>query len=209
MKRVLLADGHSAVRFGLNQLIGATEDIVVVGESDHGDEALCLVDELKPDLVVLGLNLRVGKTGIEACREMKSLAHPPRVMVYVAYDFAENIAFCLLREADSYVHKGIDCLDLLDALRCTVAGERVWRLSCDSIDAAFPLNNASGNIRLTAKEREVLVLMLCGCSNAEISRELYVAIPTVRTHVKSILRKLGAGCRRDLLRSPTSLVSNF
>ena len=209
MKRIIVADGHSTIRLGLNKLVDATSDIVVVGESDDGDEVLCLVEELEPDLLILGLNLKCEKTGIEVCQETKALPEPPRVLVYAAYDFAEHIAFCLLGEADSYVHKSVGCMELLDAVRCTVAGERVWRPQEAVTDVVLRAHNTSNSAGLTAKEREVLVLLLCGCSNPEIAEELYVAVPTVRTHVRSILRKLGVRCRRDLLPSRVSYISNF
>lgn len=209
MKKVVVADGHSTIRFGLSKLVAATDDMMVVGESGNGDEVLCLVEELEPDLLVLGLNLKGGKTGIELCQETKALVGAPRVMIYAAYDFADHVAFCLLGEADSYVHKSIGCVELLDAMRCTVAGERVWRPQDAVTDKVLQTHDASNNAGLTVKEREVVVLLLCGCSNPEIAEELYVSVPTVRTHVRSILRKLGAACRRDLLRSRVSHVSNF
>lgn len=209
MKKVIVADGHSTIRFGLNKLADATSDIMVAGESDNSDEVLCLVEELEPDLLILGLNLKGEKTGIEVCQETKALPEPPRVLVYAAYDFIEHIAFCLLGEADSYLHKSIGCVELLDAVRCTVAGERVWRLQETGTDVILRVHNTSNSAGLTAKEREVLVLLLCGCSNPEIAEKLYVAVPTVRTHVRSILRKLGATCRKDLSKSRVSHVSNF
>lgn len=209
MKKVVVADVHSTIRFGLSKLIEATKDIMVIGESDNGEEASCLVEELKPDLLILGLNLKGEKTGIELCQATKALADPPCVMVYAAYDFADHVAFCLLGEADSYVHKSIGCMQLLDAVRCTVAGERVWRPQDVVTNAVLRTHSASNNAGLTAKERQILILLLCGCSNPEIAEELYVTVPTVRTHVRSILRKLGAGCRRDLLGPRASHVSNF
>lgn len=209
MKKIIVADGHSTIRFGLNKLVDATSDIAVVGESGDSDEVIYLVEELEPDLLILGLNLIGEKTGIEVCQETKALPEPPRVMVYAAYDFADHVAICLLGEADSYVHKSIGCVELLDAVRCTIAGERVWRPHEAVTDAVVRTHNASNNAGLTAKERQILVLLLCGCSNPEIADELYVAIPTVRTHVRSILRKLDATCRKDLLSSRTSHISNF
>ncbi|MGF1470593.1 MAG: response regulator [Rubrobacteraceae bacterium] len=209
MKKVVVADGHSTVRLGLNKLVATTHDTAVVGETDDGDEVLSLVERLEPDLLILGLNLKGERTGIEVCQETKSLPEPPRVMVYAAYDFAERVAFCLLGEADSFVHKSIGCAQLLDAVKCTIAGERVWRPQDTATETVRQAHTASDSAGLTAKEREVLVLLLCGCSNPEIAEELYVTVPTVRTHVRSILRKLGATCRKDLLSSRGSHVSNF
>lgn len=209
MKKVVVADGHSTIRFGLNKLVAVASDMMMVGESDNGCETLYLTEELKPDLLILGLNVKGEKTGVEVCRETKFLAEPPRVTIHAAYDFDDQVASCLLSEADSYVHKSIGCTELLDAMRCTIAGERIWRPR-NGTTQAIPENHSDmDRVGLTTKEREILVLLLCGCSNPEIAEELYVTVTTVRTHVRSILRKLGAECRKDLSRSRALYVSNF
>ncbi|MGF1470812.1 MAG: response regulator transcription factor [Rubrobacteraceae bacterium] len=158
MNKVVVADGHSTVRFGLNKLVATTHDTTVVGETDDGDEVLSLVEKSKPDLLILGLNLKGERTGIEVCQETKSLPEPPRVMVYAAYDFAEHVAFCLLGKADSYVHKSIGCAQLLDAVKCTIAGER-GRPEDTATEIVRQAHTASDSAGLTAKEREVLALM--------------------------------------------------
>lgn len=125
--RVAVVDGHPVMRMGLVGLLGA-EEIEVVGDWDDGDEALRVIEGLRPDLIVLGLNLAGGTDGVALCRRIKSLPRAPRVLVYTAYNYAENIASCMLAGADSYLHKHVGAQELLDAVRRTIAGEKVWNI---------------------------------------------------------------------------------
>lgn len=201
MKRIFVADGHPAVRLGIRELAEANDDLIVVGESGDVYEVVRLVRETRPDLVILGLNLEGGRTGIEACEELKSLPEPPRVLVYAALDFADRIVACLLHGVDGYVHRKARCGELLDAIRCAAAGERVWISRDSSNGTRYWTREASDGAVLTGKERGVLIFLLDSCSNPEIAEELCVSVATVRTHVRSVLRKLDVGCRRDLFRS--------
>ena len=206
MKRIVIADGHSTVRLGLRKLLESTDDMRVIDESDHGEETLCLVEETRPDLLIVGLNLKGETSGVEVCQETKTLPDSPKIMVYAAYNFAEQVAFCLLSKADSCVHKSVFCEELLHAVRRTAEGERVWLPHADATESQRP---APGTDALTVKEREILVLLLSGYSNPDMAEELYVTVPTIRTHVRSVLRKLGVGCRRELVRSRMSHAANF
>ena len=205
--RVLVLDGHPAMRLGLKGLLGVAGDIWVIGETGDGEEALSLARELRPDLVILGLNLIGSTDGVAVCRRLKALEPPPRVLVYASYDFSDGISSCLLAGADGYLHKRAGCEELLGAVRRTAAGERVWSVGAREAASRGFVTQASA--RLTPKEREILVLMLCHCSNSEMSERLHLSCETVRTHVRSVLRKLGVRNRKDLLRSHGSHTVNL
>jgi two-component system, NarL family, response regulator DevR len=201
--RVVIADGHPTMRLGLKGLLLMTE-MRVVGETGDGEEALHLVKELRPGLVILGLNLGGELEGVEVCRKIKALPKPPRVLVHTVYNFTDGGPSSLLAGADSYIHMHVCCEELLDAIRRTAAGEQVWLLSgargeSDSRVRATP--EGTGPTSITPKEREIMKLILRGCSNREIAEELYLSLSTVKTHVRNMLRKLGLKNRRELFRS--------
>ncbi len=123
--RTAITDGHSAMRFGLRAFL-ASEGVDVVGECATGEETTPMVQKCRPDVLVLGLNPTGETDGVEACRAVKGLPEAPKVLIHTAYNFAEDVSSCFLTGADSYLHKSTALDTLLDALRRTVAGERVW-----------------------------------------------------------------------------------
>ncbi|MCA1715526.1 MAG: response regulator transcription factor [Actinobacteria bacterium] len=195
--RILLVDDHPTVLFGLRHLLGSA-GFEVAGEAGNAAEAVRLAEELHPDLVLLDLRLG-GDSGIEACREMKALMHAPRVLVFTAHASVEDVAGATLAGADGYLHKGVAGEELLDAIRRTHAGGRVWLLPAENEEeAATRIQEASDEARLTPKEKEVFALVLKRRTNAEIAGELYISLYTVKNHVSSILRKLGLKSRREI-----------
>lgn len=191
--KVLVVDGHPAMRLGLKGLLGVTGDMWVVGETGDGCEALEIVEEVDPHLVIVGLNLVGEPDGVEVCWRLKALPRPPRILVHTAYNFTADVSTCLLAGADGYLHKSACCEEFLATIRRTARGERTWSIGGGS--PKYP----EERVCLTPKEREILVLMLRGFSNAEMAEKLYLSLPTIRTHVRNILRKLGAKNRRELL----------
>jgi DNA-binding NarL/FixJ family response regulator len=194
--RILLVDDHPTVRLGLKQLLTSTAE--VVGEAENAGDAVRLTGELRPDLVLL--DLRLGDdSGIEVCREIKTLPEAPRVLVFTAHASAEDVAGATLAGADGYLHKGVEGEQLLAALEQIHSGGRVWLLPAgNEEEAATRLRETSGGAQLTPKEREVFALVLKRRTNPEIAEELYISLYTVKNHVSSILRKLGLKSRREI-----------
>ena len=202
--RVVVADGHPTMRLGLKGLLLLT-DVRVVGEAGDGEEVLRLVESLQPDLVILDLNLSGGLDAIDACRRIKALPNAPYVLIHTAYNFTDDVSWCLLAGADSYLHKRACCQQLLEAIHRTTAGERVWqpagaRMGEPHLRVKNIISPERG-MSFTPKEREIAVLMLRSCSNTQIAEELGLSVPTVKTHVRNILRKLGLKSRRELIQS--------
>ena len=195
--RILLVDDHPTVRFGLKHLLESAAGNEVVGEAGNATDAVRLAGELRPDVVLL--DLRLGEdSGIEVCREMKALVQAPRVLVFTAHTGVEDVAAATLAGADGYLHKGVAGEELLDAVERTYAGGRVWLLSAAEEETASRIEEASGEARLTPKEKEVFALVLKRRTNPEIAGELYISLYTVKNHVSSILRKLGLKSRREI-----------
>jgi len=206
---VLLVEDHPAVRYGLRTLIDAQPDLTVVAEADSVTTALALAARHRPRVVVLPLRLEGAPRGVELCRALLAAPDPPRVLVYTSSSSTDEATAAFLSGAHSYVHKGEAMERLLDTLRATAAGRRVWLLGPDPAGAAGrrpegapgPGAGAGPQVdtsRLTARERDVLGLLLQRLTNAEIAATLHVELPTVKTHVSHILAKLGVANRRGL-----------
>lgn len=197
--RAIVADGHCATRLGVRHVL-SPGDIRIVGETGEGEEVLRLIEELRPDLVVLGLNLESDADGIEVLRRLKALPDPPRVLVYTVYNFTDDVVSCFLAGAEGFVHKSASREDLLDAARRVASGERV-RILGKRVGAPRSRVRATPTGEcLTDREAEIAVLMLHGFSNIEIAKKLHLGLPTVKSHVKSVLRKSGARNRWELIR---------
>lgn len=156
--------------------------VEVVGEAGDGVEAVRLAAELKPDLVILDLRLQGETSGAEVCRNVKDLPEPPRVLIHTAYNTADDVTAATLAGADGYVHKGAGQAGFLGVVRRVSSGEHVWAVSVEARTAESRTEEEAKGANLTRKEREVFLLMLRHHSNAEIARELYVSLPTVKTH---------------------------
>lgn len=195
--RILLVDDHPTVRLGLKHLLESAAGNEVVGEAGNAADAVRLAGELRPDVVLL--DLRLGDdSGIEVCREVKAMPDAPRVLVFTAHTNVEDVAAATLAGADGYLHKGVSGEELLDAVERTHAGKRVWLLPAAEEESASRIEEASGEARLTPKEKEVFALVLKRRTNAEIAAELYISLYTVKNHVSNILRKLGLKSRREI-----------
>lgn len=196
--RILLVEDHPVLRLGLRTVIDAQDDMQTVGEAKSAERSLALLEERSPDLVILPLRLEGELKGVELCREVKSSQHSPRVLIYTSYNTREDASSSFLSGADSFVHKGEDTGRLLETIRATVEGRRVWLLGTESNDQISRLEEFVEKSGLTRREQEVLGFMLQRLTNAQIANELFIELPTVKTHVSSILSKLGLRSRQEL-----------
>jgi DNA-binding NarL/FixJ family response regulator len=190
--RVAVVDGHPVMREGQRAVLSAEEDMQVVGEAGTGEEALQLVTEATPDLVVLDLNLAGKPHGIELCRTIRALPGAPYVLIFTAYDLTEHVPPRSLPRANGYLHKCSDSKELPDTIRRVAAGEKVW-------EPGAVVHGALEDAHLTPRELEVLALKLRRRTNAEIAEALHISLNTVKHHVTSIYKKLEK-TRKDLHR---------
>jgi DNA-binding NarL/FixJ family response regulator len=192
--RVLLVDDEELVRSGLRVVLGAREDLEVVGEAADGAVVVPLVASLRPDVVVMDIRMPL-VDGIRATRELRR-AHPdgPRVLVLTTFGDDANVWAALAAGADGFLPKRARPAEIADAVRVLAAGDsllfpaavRELAVRHAGVRAAAP------SVDLTPRERDVLVLVARGRTNAEIAEELFLGLQTVKTHVSSLLRKLGA-----------------
>jgi DNA-binding NarL/FixJ family response regulator len=192
--RVVVADDQEMVRAGIAALLGAQDDIEVVGEAADGVAALAEADRTQPDVVVMDIRMP-GMDGLTATRK---LAGGPKVLVLTTFDADENVYRALQAGASGFLLKGARPAELAEAVRIVAAGEALLapsvtrRLIEQVVSAGLaPSMGPRGTPELTPREREVLVLLARGRSNAEIATDLVLAEQTVKTHVSHVLTKLG------------------
>jgi DNA-binding NarL/FixJ family response regulator len=206
--RVLVVDDEALLRTAFSSLIGAEDDLDVVGEAADGRQAVQLAARLLPDVVVMDVRMPV-LDGIEATRQITS-GHGqsvPRVLILTTFDLDEYVFEALRAGASGFALKSRPLEELLAAIRTVAAGEALLAPSvtkrliahfAESVPA--PSARATpGVTELTDREREVLSLVAQGLSNAELADRLHVSLPTAKTHVSRILTKLGARDRTQLV----------
>lgn len=190
MIRVLIVDDHEVVRQGLRYMLEQRPDFEVVGEGSDGEEAIALVTDLVPDVVLLDL-LMPRVDGITAVREIKRLAPTTQIIILTSYYEDEQIFNAIKAGALSYLLKESSTLDLLEAIRAATRGEsKLHPRVAARLLREMRKPGESPLKDLTPRELEVLTRIARGRSNAEIAAELVISEPTVRMHVSNILSKL-------------------
>jgi NarL family two-component system response regulator LiaR len=192
--RVLLVDDHAVVREGLRAFLELQDGMVVVGEAADGAQALEQADATSPDVVLMDLVMpRVD--GVAAMRALRDRAPRIRVIVLTSYLDEERLLPAIRAGAAGYLLKNAKPQEVARAVRAAHAGDAV----IDPTAAARLVGSLAGGDdpleRLTAREREVLVLIGRGYRNKQIARELGISEKTVKTHVGRVLAKLGVDDR--------------
>lgn len=198
---VLVVDDQPLIRLALRHLLKHEEGLQVVGEASDAEAALALAEAVRPDVALVEPGADGGSSDDCLCRRMKGLSDPPRVLIYTASNSHQDVYACYLAGADGFVHKGEEPHRLVDAVRQALRGKRVWLLGGDPEETRPEPGPGSEAARLTAKEQEVLALMLKGLTNRRISEALCVGLETVKTHVRGVYRKLGVSGREELFAS--------
>ncbi len=201
--RIVLADDQPLIRNGLRVLIADTDDLTVVGEASNGAEAIQLVQDLRPDVVVMDVRMP-GMNGIEATQHIVSAPEPPHVLVLTTFDEDEYVYGALRAGASGFLVKDMALEDILGAIRVVAAGDALIapsvtrRLIADF--AGRPAQRARRpSDGITEREREVLTLVGLGRSNSEIAAELYITVATAKAHVARLFTKLDARDRVHLV----------
>jgi DNA-binding NarL/FixJ family response regulator len=207
--RVILADDHALVRQGIRLFLEEADDIVVVAEAADGDQAVKLVEEHRPDVAVLDIQMP-GLSGIEATRLIKARFPEVRVLILTAYDEDPYVLALLQAGASGYLLKSADADALLRAVRSVHKGESV--LSSQAAAKVFrQIGIASGAQAIaavetpTAREIEVLRLVAQGLTNLAIGHQLGISARTVQGHLANLYGKLGVQSRTEAVTAALKL----
>lgn len=198
--RLMIVDDHEVVRMGLRAALEVEPDFAVVAEAANGREAIEKAKAHQPDIVLMDVRME-GMGGIEACREIRSELPETKVLMLTSFAEEETVVAALLAGAAGYVLKNVARARLLEALRSVARGEtlldsKVTRGVVDKLIGAHAQASDEDD-ELTAREREVLVLVAQGATNKEIAAKLVVSDNTARNHVSHILAKLGFSRRSE------------
>jgi DNA-binding NarL/FixJ family response regulator len=203
---IVLADDQELVRAGFRVILESEPGFRVVGEASDGARAVEAVQELRPDVVCLDVQMP-GVDGLEAARRIAALPHPPAVLILTTFDSDDALFQALEAGASGFLLKNASPERLIDAVRTVAAGDAllapdvtrrvISRATASAQPAATTTattatagDDALAAAGLTERETEVLRLLARGLSNAEIAAELYVGDATVKTHVSNVLQKL-------------------
>lgn len=196
MTTVLLVDDQALIRSGFATILNTEPDIDVVGQASNGEEGVQLALELKPDVICMDVQMPV-MDGIEATRKLTEAGCPSSVLILTTFDRDDFLFETLQAGASGFLLKTAEAEQLIDAIHVLGAGDgllspQVTRRVIARFASTRPTPTNTPQVdELTSRERDTLLALARGLSNAEIAKELFVSPETVKTHVSKILMKLG------------------
>jgi DNA-binding NarL/FixJ family response regulator len=201
--RVLLADDHALVRAGLRALLDRIPNVEVVGEAEHGAEAVKLAAQLRPDVVMMDVSMPI-LNGIEATRRTLKLRPRPRVLMLSMHDDTEYVRMALSAGASGYLLKTASRRELELALAAVIRGE-IWISPSIARTVVDDIGRSASHDELTPRQREILQLIAEGHTTKQIARRLHIGVKTVETHRAQLMERLDihniAGLVRYAIRS--------
>lgn len=199
---ILLAENHVVVRESIRQFLEREANFEVVGEAGDGEEAVQMVSQLKPDVIIMDISMPK-LSGIEATKQIKALQPSAVVLILTAYDYEQYIFPLLEAGAAGYLLKDVSSRELISAIQTVYKGEAVLhpaiarkvmeRLRQPKVE---PTGERASDL-LTERETSILKMAARGMTNSDIARELHLSVRTVGSHLGNIFNKLGVGSRTE------------
>jgi NarL family two-component system response regulator LiaR len=202
--KIVIADDHAVVRQGTRSLLERESDMEVIGEAGDGEEAVKVIDALKPDVVIIDIAMPK-LNGVEVTKQIKPRHPSTAVLILTAYDDDEYVFALLEAGAAGYLLKDVDSREVVNAVRAVYAGESVLHpvIARKVIDRFRPqaadATKDKPAIDLSEREMEVLKLAARGMSNSDIADVLFINVRTVQGHLSSIFNKLSVGSRTEAI----------
>lgn len=199
---ILLAENHVVVRESIRQFLEREANFEVVGEAGDGEEAVRMVSQLKPDVIVMDISMPK-LNGIEATKQIKALQPSAVVLILTAYDYEQYIFPLLEAGAAGYLLKDVSSRELISAIQTVYRGEAVLhpaiarkvmeRLRQPKVE---PTGERASDL-LSERETSILKMAAKGMSNSDIAQELHLSVRTIESHLGNIFNKLGVGSRTE------------
>ncbi|NII05820.1 response regulator transcription factor [Luteibacter anthropi] len=199
MPRIVLVDDHAIVREGFKRLIELEPDLDVVAEARNADEAVDAVTQHRPDLVAVDLSLPDG-SGLPLIEHLGSISPDMRIVVLSMHDGEPYVSEALRRGARGYVTKGVAPEELVAAVRAVLSGEQYLSSDLRERRLSRPSADLDPMSKLTAREREVFLLLAAGRAPKQVAAELGIGQKTIYIHRAAVMNKLNAGSELDLYR---------
>jgi NarL family two-component system response regulator LiaR len=194
--RIILVDDHDMVRRGLAVFLSAFNDMKLVGEAADGSEALALVEQTQPDVVLMDV-LMPGLDGIETTRQIKRNYPEIQVLLLSSSSDEDMVKSGIQAGALGYVLKNISAQELAKAVRDAYHGQSTLSPAAMQALVSVTARQPEPDYHLTEREQELLGLLVKGLSNPEMAEYLTISLSTVKFHISSILAKLGASSRTE------------
>jgi two-component system nitrate/nitrite response regulator NarL len=195
---VVIVDDHPLFRKGLTQLLQTIPQLRLVGEASSGREGIDLVKRVRPDLLLLDLNMK-DMSGLDVLKVIKAQDHETRVVMITVSDQADDLVTALREGADGYLLKDMEPEEMVASLQAAASGRVIVTDSLTHLLAAALREDkrpkSTEEAQLTDQEQRILDLIASGLSNKQIGKELDITEGTVKVHVKHMLRKLGLRSR--------------
>ncbi|MBI4338812.1 MAG: response regulator transcription factor [Chloroflexi bacterium] len=199
--RVMVVDDHEVVRTGLEAILGAEEDLEVMAEAGTVNEAVQKASLFAPEVILMDVRLGEG-SGIEACRAIKSERPATQVLMLTSFGDEEAVMSSIMAGASGYLLKNVGRADLIRAIRAVARGQNlldpaVTKRVMERLTRLANKEEAQALQAVSAREKDVLVLVAQGLTNKEIAARLVISENTARNHVSQLLEKLGLARRSE------------
>ncbi|MGO4495607.1 response regulator [Paenibacillus sp. 2RAB27] len=204
--KILVVDDHAVVRSGLMMLLHGKHNMEVIGEAADGEEGIHAAGLLKPDVVLMDLNMPAGMDGLTATAELRRLMPDLAILILTMHDDDEYLFRAIHVGASGYILKSAPHDELLTAIRSVAEGNAYLyptatkRLMNEYIERLKQGENVDTFGSLSEREREVLALIAKGFSNKEIAEQLVISVKTVESHKSNVMEKLGLKTRPELVK---------
>ncbi|WP_025819396.1 response regulator [Shewanella marina] len=195
---VLIIDDHPLLRRGLCQLLLSDDDFILFDEAGSGEQALALLTDEEPDLILLDLNMQ-GMSGLDTLQALRLEQISSRIIVLTVSDNKQDVIRLMQAGADGYLLKDTDPDQLLELLKQAMQGQQVISQSIsDYLSPSEPNTDNHWQEQLTPREIEIVESLVQGLTNRAIADKLFISEGTVKVHMKNLLRKAGAKSRTEI-----------